>query len=56
MHWPLHPQENTPHTHRIGGWVGPLISLGAEGNGNTLCPDWNLTPGHLGHSLSHPND
>jgi hypothetical protein len=45
----LYPQERTPSTHGIGGWVGLRAGLDSEATGKILCLCQELNPGHSKH-------
>jgi hypothetical protein len=41
---PLYPQERTPGTHWIGGWVGPRVDLDTGGGEKNSQPPPGLEP------------
>jgi hypothetical protein len=36
--WPHYPRGKSPHTHSIGGWVGPRTGLDAVAKRNISSP------------------
>jgi hypothetical protein len=54
----FHPEERTPRTHWIGGWVDPRPGLDTEARGKTFASAGG-SPGHpvrsqTLHCLSYP--